>query len=557
MIVRAGRVATRPTAKPADPQHPNAYQTASFPSPTQGWIANSNLATPQSGGASTLENWFPTATGAKMRRGLVLHSTIGDGTQDVKSLFSYIVGNVAKMFAAIDGAIYDVTSEFGSFGMIDDVGRHFVDDLGNRIISFPTAPPAALVSGQHSGVWSVVQFATSGGVFLRAVNGIDTPQVYDGTSWSTTPAITGVDPTTLSNVWVSGNRMWFVQRDTLNAWYLPVSSIGGAAVEFPLGGIFTRGGSLLFGYSWSLETGGGLSQNCAFVSTEGEVAIYKGTDPGTEATWSLVGVYRVGRPLGPKAFIAAGGDIAIATDIGFVPLSQALQKDYAALSPSAISYPIETAWNQAVADRVGANWNCAVWSQNQMVVVAPPIVNNSDPEMYVANSRTGAWAKFTNWSGNCLLEFQGRFFFGSTDGRIIEANVTGLDLDSTYTATFVPLFNDCGSLGLKTTGMARAVLRSPVAVRDKISMQVDFKTSLPTPPDAGLVPVGDVWGGAVWGQSIWGGKTVINTHQQWRSAPGNGYTLAPALQVTSGSIAPLDTEIIRMDVTYQPNDVVV
>src|SRR6185369_252563 len=271
--------------------------------------------------------------------------------------------------------------------------------------------------------------------------GIDTPLVYDGSTWSTSPAITGVTPQTLSNVWSYKNRLFFVEKDTQNAWYLSVDTIGGAASKFPLGGVFTRGGALLFGASWSIDSGGGLSEQCVFVSTEGEVAVYQGSNPGDAANWSKVGVYRIGKPRGPKAFIRAGGDLVIATDIGFVPLSVAVQRDIAALSPSAISYSIEEAWNDAVRDRSSSNWHCEVWPTKQMVLVVLPTPASTQAQMFVANARTGAWALFTGWQGTCVALFGDRLFFGSTGGRIVECEVTGTDQGAPYTATVVPLFD--------------------------------------------------------------------------------------------------------------------
>jgi hypothetical protein len=37
----------------------------------------------------------------------------------------------------------------------------------------------------------------------------------------------------------------------------------------------------------------------------------------------------------------------------------------------------------------------------------------------------------------------------------------------------------------------------------------------------------------------------------------NGDVLAPALQVTSGGVSPLDVEIVRVDVAFQPGAAVV
>jgi hypothetical protein len=44
-------------------------------------------------------------------------------------------------------------------------------------------PGLAVVTGQSGGNWIVVQFATSGGIFLVLVNGVDPMLIYDGTNW--------------------------------------------------------------------------------------------------------------------------------------------------------------------------------------------------------------------------------------------------------------------------------------------------------------------------------------------------------------------------------------
>lgn len=379
----------------------------------------------------------------------------------------------------------------------------------------------------------------------------------NGTNTLLFGAFTGIDTRNLSYVWTFKNRLFFVEKDSLSAWFLPVDSLTGTAQEIPLGAVFNRGGSLLFGSSWSLDSGSGgsgLSQQCIFVTTEGEVVVFQGDNPGDPAAWEQVNTYRIGRPLGNKAHIRAGGDIVIATNIGFVPLSQAIQRDYAALSPSAVSYPIEDAWNEAVQSRGAENWNCEVWPSAQMVIVAPP-TNDEQPRWFVANARTGAWAPFTNWDATCVHVFNERCFFGSQGGKVVEANVTGLDQGAPYTATYLPLFDDLRSpASLKIAKMARLVLRSAFAVRDQISFQKDFMVNLPSAPDAGVVPVGSVWGGGIWGESTWGDSGTINTYQNWRVLAGSGYAVAPASQITSGAIVPLDAEVVRTDFAFEVSD---
>lgn len=528
-----------PTAR----QKPRTSQMKSYPAPRNGWISNLNLAQPGArnsdgttlAGAAILDDFFPTATGVRFRRGSEVYATLGGGLTSIASLFSYINGAQEELFAANTTNIYNIT-----------------------------ASPASVAASKTSGDWVVTQFATAGGIFLRGVNGADVPFVYDGATFSLTPALTiaGPDPTTpqnMSYVWAYKNRLFFIKKDSLDVYYLPVDVIGGALTKLPLGGVFPRGGSLLFGGTWSLDAGedGGLSEQCVFVTTEGEVAVFQGDNPATAATWSKVGVYRIGQPLGAKAWIKAGGDIVIATDIGLVPLSQAVQRDFAALSPSAVSYPIEVAWNNAVYERSSAPWHCEVWPNQQMAVVALPTGNQQTSEMFVANVRTGAWGRFTGWNGLCLEVFRGRLFFGSSGGKVIEANVGGMDQGLPYSGACVPLFEDLGApASLKIAELARAVIRSRPSAGVKLTVLTDFNTTLPPPPDASPIANSNEWGTGIWGTAIWGQVTDFETKQDWVSVAGAGSVMAPALQLTSGTAAPVDVELVRFDLTYQVADIV-
>lgn len=630
--------------KPAAYAVKRRSEVHSFPAPTGGWIANRNLAQPNGQatppGAFILENLFPTSRGAKIRRGTELYATLGDGSKPVTTIFSYVVGEVEQLFAATEDTIYDITSIVTpiTYMLVTDLGDAFVTDTGDNFGEDSTGG-LEVVTGQSGGNWIVVQFATSGGIFLVLVNGVDPMLVYDGTNWypiitgetlnalaydggtfaftegqvltggtsgatativkvigdATSGtlwlgtitggpfqnnevltdaltgaavangvnsllfgAFTGVDTTDLEYVWTFKNRLFFVEKNSLSAWFLPVDSLVGAAAEIPLGGVFNRGGSLLFGSAWSLDSGSGgsgLSQQCVFVTTEGEIVVYQGDNPADPTAWEQVNTYRIGVPLGNKAHIRAGGDIVIATNIGFVPLSQAIQRDYAALSPSAVSYPIEDAWNEAVQLRGSTNWNCEVWPSAQMVIVSPPTTDDEPARWFVANARTGAWASFTNWDATCVHVFKERCFYGSQDGKVVEANVTGLDQGTPYTATYLPLFDDLRSpASLKIAKMARLVIRSSFVVKDQLSFQKDFVVNLPTAPNAAAVPAGSTWGGGIWGESVWGDSVAINTYQVWRVIAGSGYAAATAAQFTSGATVPLDSEIVRSDLAFEIAD---
>ena len=623
--------------QPAARVKPRLSKMQSFPAPTGGWIKNVNLATPDArlpngqrvSGAAVLENWFPTATGIRMRAGSEAYAQLEDGG-DITALFTYVNGNNRSMFCATEDSIFDISNSAFSF-LTEDNDNFLVDDQGNFLIDSSIAPAVADLTG---GLWSTVQFATTGGVFLDMVNGSDNKLIYDGTNFypvgttdlvalnydaesapftqgetltggtsgatgiivkvidggttgtlwldsvtgtfqdneaitdggtgsATADGVTttlfgkvdGVDPANLSHNWVYKNRLFYVEKNSLNAWYLAVDSISGAATKLPLGGVFTLGGSLLFGASWSIESGDGLSEQCVFFTTEGEVAAFTGTNPSDAAAWSKVGVYRIGKPKGPKALIRGGGDLIIATDIGFIPLSIAVQRDIAALSPSAISYPIEIAWNEAIADRP-EDWNCAVWPTKQMVIVALPTTGSKQPQMLVTNARTGAWCLFTGMDATCLAVSGDRLFFGSKNGLVGEMEVTGADQGIPYTATVVPLFDPLKSpASLKTGLLARSTVRAPSAVQVGLSLQADYDINLPAPPDDIAVTGSNVWGSGVWGTAVWGTAAAKKTYRDWQSVSGSGYALAVASQVTSGSVSPPDVEYVETELTYDVGDI--
>lgn len=457
-----------------------------------------------------------------------------------------------------NGSLWFAIDEYGIFTL----------DFDAEVSAFEVGET---VTGGTSGATGIIAHVDSNGTIGRlylsdAVGTFQDNETLTSTSGEATAngvaiayytGFDGVETDDLDYVWVYKNRLFYVEKDSMNAWYLPVDQIGGTAEVFPLGGVFTLGGKLLFGASWSLDSsgGGGLSEQCVFVSDQGEVAVYQGTDPSEAADWTKVGTYRIGKPLGKKSFFRAGGDIIIATDIGDVPLSQAIQKDYAALSAAAVSAPIETAWNEAVALRRSGDWHQELWPENQMVIIALPTVNQQPAEMFVANARTGAWAKYTNWDGTCFEVFNGRLFFGSTGGKVIEANVTGLDDGAPYTAVYVPLFTDFGTPGArKTPRIARAVTRGPRNVSSQLSVMEDYIINLPPVPSASPVEGGSEWSVGLWEQAVWGNAQSLRVQQEWTSVGGYFYAGSPAWQVTSGSVIPLDTEIIRLELLCETAD---
>lgn len=524
---------------PIQRRKPRRARPLSFPAPTGGWIANRSLAIGRDPrlppGAAVLDNWFPTSTGILLRRGSERKFQIS-ASGPVLSLFKYSNAGAERVFATVAGdtTIYEVTG----------------------------SGPSAVGVSTGSGDWIAQQFTTTGGTFLVIVGGGDA-MVFNGTAFSpasiTFPGGSTLTTADLSYVWVYAGRLWFIQRNSMSVWYLPVGNIAGELTELPLGNSFTLGGQLVWGQSWSLTSGGagGLSDQCVFASSEGEVVAFQGANPDSALSWSKVGLYRTGKPLGPRAVVRAGGDLLIATSVGLVSLTQASSRDYAALGSSAASYPIEEAWTRSVERGGLGQWSCIIWPEAKMTVVAPARDQDNDPILFVANSNTGAWCRFTAWDVRCMVIHNGILHFGDGSGYLWAANVTGQDDQTPYTGVCIPLFDDMGSpAARKILRNGRVVKRSRYPDREKLTGTFDFDIVPPPPPNPISGLASSLWGTGVWGESIWGYEESEIVTTAWKSLGGSGQDVSICLQVSSGSIYPIDTEIIRVDVTAEICDVI-
>lgn len=513
-------------------------RTKRFPAPVRGLIRNENLALTKPAGAYTLENWFPTSTGLKSRGGTRLHATL-DGSTAVNAVMAYQGAGTEKLFAANDSGIFDITS--------------------------PTTPTTVLtaesgIGTSTSGLFSYIQFATSGGEFLICVNGTNKHKVYDGSTWAEdSPAITGAGLTTenWSQVWSYQNRVFGVIKNSQNAAYLSAASIGGAATKFPLGGVFKLGGTLLFGATWSVDSGEGLDDLCVFVSSNGEVAAYSGSDP---ASWTLQGVYKIGRPMGKNAWFKAGGDLVIATDEGLVPLSAAVRMDRAALKSSAASYNIEELWLSETTTRSAVAWQCATWPQKQLLLVATPTYSGLPAQSLVANTRTGAWTVYTggyDCRGAAALGDQ--FFFGTSGPTVYEAESSASDEGASYVCKVGGLFDELGATAQqKTMHLARGIFQSSYqTINPQFSVSVDYQTSFPSPPSTSPEPTGSsVYGTGTWGSSVWGGSSGRYRFVDWQSIEGIGSSISWQCQVTLGNLVDPDIELAAVDLIFEAGDAV-
>lgn len=528
-MLREKKAAPRQKMRNGEPTQKDPAQMFTFPAPVRGWVLNENAAQVQPGSAKVLDNFICTTTGIKARGGAFKHATLNAA---VTSLFRYDSGSEI-LFGATASEITD--------------------------ISAPADPDVAVtadVTGQTSGDYTAQQFGTAGGDYLYAVNGADKPQLFDGSTWTaidgaSTPAITGVTTTAISHVWSYANRLFFVEKNTMTAHYLPVDSIGGAVSQFSLAGVFKKGGSLLFGASWSMDAGDGLDDKCVFVSTEGEIAVYQGTNPGSASEWSLAGRYDMPRPLGKNSHIQTGGDLLVATEAGLIPVSAALRLDVAAQTNGAVSARIAPYWQDN--SQPGAEM-VKLPAQNILLVSQP---GSLEASMLCVNLQTGAWSRFTGWDAECMSVFGNFGFYGNADGAVYRMNSGGSDDGSIYTCRCLYNFDGMGAYGqTKTARQARYTFQSGGPYTAKLVMKANFDETVSSPPPSPDDYTIDAWDVGEWDVAEWDSSQTIENSANWVSVFATGAFLAPELQLTFGVTPTPNVELVSIDVTYNAGAVV-
>lgn len=519
--------------KPPGVQPANEARTLPLAAPVRGWVEGAALT--EQNGLFVGDNVLPTTRGVRMRGGRYRVATV---TDPVTSMFVYRSATSEAIFAATATDVYDVSA-------FD-----------------PNTAPTADLSGRNGGLYSTAMMGTVAGEYLYIVNGADKAQLFDGTTWTeiddlSTPAITGVTTSDLRYVWKHKNRLWFIENGTKTAWYLPVDNVGGAAADFALDGVFQLGGSLMIGATWSQDSGDGMDDRCVFVSDQGEVAVYAGTNPASSADWALVGLYRMPPPLGQDAHVRAGGDIVFATSGGLIPLSEVISKDPAALELSSISRNIRPSWNSQVRSSLAAQpWHVVKWPREQLIAIVMP---TSDEEVFVANSETGAWARYTGWDMQCAAIYNDIMYFGSTDGNIYQAERGGQDDGMPYTCRWAYAPQDLGFGGVSKVGNAlRATFAAGNEFTPQLSMSQDYKVNFPSQPNAADDPATDaaVWDGGLWDTALWDAAVldvneipIISTG--WVSQGAVGTTLVPQYQITIDSVNRPYIEFLASDVLFE------
>jgi hypothetical protein len=478
---------------------------ANVPAPVGGLNLRDPISAMQPTDAVVLDNMIPRQTGVELRKGYRI--SVDDIGYEVKSVFSYNAPDSAdnKVFAAANGAIYDVTSN--------------------------PASVAQAATGSTNDIWWTTQFTTPADTFLLAVSPGAGYWTYSTSSGWINRTPSGLPTTTLRTVSVWKQRVFFTAEEDAHLWYMnAVNSVTGACTGFHMGSLLRNGGYLSAALNWTLDAGTGIDDHLVVIGTQGDVGVWTGTDPSSANTFALKGVWYIGPvPKYGKYFTAFGGDVLILSEMGLIPVGRMVNGQFVEADPG-VSSKIQTTLSPLVKQlRDEQSWDVFVAPSDDVLIIKLPKQIESGYKQFVMNLPTGSWCTFSNMPMKCATVLNGQMYFGTDDGDVclglygpldaVASNGTGGSAIEGDVQTSFQSFDTPGQL--KRFGLCRPIFNATEApsIKLRVNTQYAFQGVEGSPSFVGESLA--LWDSAIWNTAVWYGGT--NTYESWVGANGMGY----------------------------------
>lgn len=446
--------------------------------------------------AVTMDNYIPLDSKVELRSGYSLFSKLGTDGSLVKTLAAYHYPSYDKFFAVYGGKIWDISTTPST---PVDMGVTLTDDY-----------------------CQVIQYKN----YLYFVNGSDQPIAYyvDGNgdenigAWGFSG--TGLTDTRIISGSVSKEFLWFVEKGTLKAWYAATAgSVSGTLNAFDLSQVSKWGGELKAVVNWTIDGGTGIDDYTGFITSEGEVFIYGGSNPNDPTDWVLKGSYKISKPIGYRCTVKYQGDIVVICEDGYFPLSKALAASNAGDSLVAFSDNIRG----LVIDRTSVNswrkgWQPIIYTKKGYGIINVP--TGEQFEQHVINVATGAWCRFTGIRAFTWCMFDGNIYFGGDDGVY--------QFDSGYSDDGVEIegvieqaYNDLGTPNLKRISLLNPRTASSAPYSLSVYVNTDYKQRKESFLTSVGYSTGTKWNSKPWAASwdlkgvYWSSSQVNNINSQW------------------------------------------
>src|SRR5215831_1211959 len=194
------------------------------------------------------------------------------------------VSSTASLTELMNVAIAGAT---GGFAICN--GNHSIHIVDATNFSLPLVDTSAVTGTVNAGVT-----ATPLGSFVKE-------------NITVKPADTFINPNNFNLVIAHQNRLFFADKSNLAVYYLPLQQKSGQVSYLPLNVIFKRGGYIKAMYSWTIGGATNMDNQLVMFSSNGECAIYGGTDPDNNFQRSVL--YRFDAPMSKHSVVDYGGEL--------------------------------------------------------------------------------------------------------------------------------------------------------------------------------------------------------------------------------------------------------
>jgi len=474
-------------------------KVVTLPSPNGGWNTVASIADLKplsndpdqlrSNQAVILDNFIPGVSSVTSRNGYTLFAT-GVGTGNVDAMFELEAASVSKLIAAGGGAIYDITA--GGAGV-------------------------SLASGFANNQWIGTVFNGQ----LGLVNGVDTPQVYDGATVGAM-TVSGVTVTSIKFIFTFKHRTYFILNNSQSFWYSALNTLGGALTEFPLGQVGNFGGNLEAIATLTRDGGDGQDDAICFFMTTGEIIVYQGTDPATN--FVLTGIFKAGRPLNSRAIIKFGPDVFFVDNQGYHLMSDLLPLSFGKTNSGVNKYIKGAASLQAKVFPDPFGWQAILSPGDNFLLVNIP--QSSTYIQHVMNVNTLAWCSFSGINSRYWCLFGGSLYFGDTSGNVFVYGTVFTDNGTSVTSTYQSGYIKFSESVVRTAGF-RPNIQFDSNLTLGIQSSVDFK------PFSTQYTKTYGSSGAFWGDP-WGSPwSTFNAAFNYLNLSKVGYSVSMLLEFTS------------------------
>lgn len=482
-------------------------------------------------------NLIPSTYGCKVRTGYREWCT-GVGTE-VRTILPFTGTATSKLWAMASGGIYDVSTSVAGPAI-------------NTV--FPTVNT---VSGY--GQWT--NFTTLAGVFALYCDEANGYYVFDAGAgtWAKVAMgggatqISGVDPALFVQPVIFKSRVWFVEKSSARAWYLPVGSVFGAATVFNFGNKFKHGGTLVALFNWTVDGGEGTDDYLVAISSGGDVVLYRGNDPATATDFLQHGQWYIGPPpAGRRIAGAFGGELYLLSAYGIIPLTRLIAGALIQQDDIYLSRKITPLINQQML--IGRNtvgWEIKLISTENLLLVSIPKRIGFDYAQFVQSLNSKGWAVYRDLPYFTGDTWEGTFYVGDSAGRVLihdgsQDNVPlGGTTGSAIDWSSLSVFQEYGEVGkYKITQFIRPVFLAAQSPSYAVEARYDYNLSEVLSPPAAPVISGYVWDVGVWDLALWGGDLVEV------EAPVGGYGIGRNIAVAINGSSSSPTILVRYDLMF-------